>query len=411
MPLSLRVTRPFDTPSISRYTVPRPGAIGARARPFFVFINFIDSGRVPVEFSIAVLSGDGIGPEVTAEGVKALEAVGRAFGHTFNLEYGDVGGISIDRHGTPLTEEVQDLAGSADAVLFGAVGGPKWDDPSAAVRPEDGLLQLRAHLGVFANIRPVKVYPNLVESSVLKPEVLEGVDMVVVRELTGGLYYAEPKGRHETPQGWTGVDTMRYSEAEIERVLRVGFELARGRRNKLASIDKANVLECSRLWRQIATRLGEEYPEVELEHVLVDACAMQLVQRPSRFDVIVAENTFGDILTDEAAVLSASMGLLPSASLADVPVEGRKIPGFYEPIHGTAPDIAGQGIANPVASTLSVALMLRYSLGLTEEAASVERAVDQALEAGYRTPDIAVAGTHRVSTTEMGDRITAAIAP
>ncbi|MDE2842755.1 MAG: 3-isopropylmalate dehydrogenase, partial [Chloroflexota bacterium] len=264
-----------------------------------------------MEFNIAVLSGDGIGPEVTAEGVKSLEAVGRAFGHTFNLEYGDVGGISIDKHGTPLTQEVRDLAGSADAVLFGAVGGPKWDDPSASVRPEDGLLQLRAHLGVFANIRPVKVYPNLVESSVLKPEVLEGVDMVVVRELTGGLYYAEPKGRHETPQGWTGVDTMRYSEGEIERVLRVGFELARGRRSKLASIDKANVLECSRLWRQIATRLGEEYPDVELEHVLVDACAMQLVQRPARFDVIVAENTFGDILTDEAAVLSASMGLLP----------------------------------------------------------------------------------------------------
>ena len=364
-----------------------------------------------MEFNIAVLSGDGIGPEVTAEGVKALEAVGRAFGHSFNLEYGDVGGISIDRHGTPLTQEVQDLAGSADAVLFGAVGGPKWDDPSASVRPEDGLLQLRSHLGVFANIRPVKVYPNLVESSVLKPEVLEGVDMVVVRELTGGLYYAEPKGRHETPQGWTGVDTMRYSEGEIERVLRVGFELARGRRKKLASIDKANVLECSRLWRQIATRLGEEYPDVELEHVLVDACAMQLVQRPSRFDVIVAENTFGDILTDEAAVLSASMGLLPSASLSDVPTEGRKTPGFYEPIHGTAPDIAGQGIANPVASTLSVALMLRYSLGLTEEAASVERAVDQALDAGHRTPDIAVEGTNRVSTTEMGDLITSVIAP
>ena len=363
-----------------------------------------------MEFNIAVLSGDGIGPEVTVEGVKALEAVGRAFGHTFNLEYGDVGGISIDKHGIPLTPEVESLAGSADAVLFGAVGGPKWDDPSASVRPEDGLLQLRAHLGVFANIRPVKVYPNLVESSVLKPEVLEGVDMVVVRELTGGLYYAEPKGRHETPQGWTGVDTMRYSEAEIERVLRVGFELARGRRKKLASIDKANVLECSRLWRQIATRLGAEYPDVELEHVLVDACAMQLVQRPSRFDVIVAENTFGDILTDEAAVLSASMGLLPSASLSDVPIEGRKIPGFYEPIHGTAPDIAGQGIANPVASTLSVALMLRYSLGLTEEAASVERAVDQALDAGHRTPDIAVQGAHRVSTGEMGDLIANAIA-
>ena len=362
-----------------------------------------------MDFNIAVLGGDGIGPEVTSEGVKALQAVARAFGHSFSLEYGDVGGISIDKHGSPLLPAVEELAGAADAVLFGAVGGPKWDDPAAATRPEDGLLQLRSYLGVFANIRPVKVYPNLAESNVLKPEVLEGVDMVVVRELTGGLYYAQPKGREETPQGWVGVDTMRYSEMEIERVLRVGFELARSRRRKLASVDKANVLECSRLWRQIATRLGPEYPDVELEHVLVDACAMQLIQRPARFDVIVAENTFGDILTDEAAVLSASMGLLPSASLADVPIAGRKIRGFYEPIHGTAPDIAGQGIANPVASTLSVAMMLRYSLGLTEEAASVERAVEQVIDAGYRTPDIAVAGSSRVSTSEMGDRIVAAI--
>lgn len=363
-----------------------------------------------MDFNIAVLGGDGIGPEVTAEGVKTLDAVARAFGHTFNRQYADVGGVSIDRHGTPLLPEVAELAGNADAVLFGAVGGPQWDDPAAPTRPEDGLLQLRAHLGVFANIRPVKVYPELAQASVLKPEVLDGVDMVVVRELTGGLYYAQPKGRHETPQGWTGVDTMRYSEAEIERVLRVGFELARGRRKKLASIDKANVLECSRLWRQIATRLDAEYPDVELEHILVDACAMQLIQRPARFDVIVAENTFGDILTDEAAVLSASMGLLPSASLADVPLAGRKIRGFYEPIHGSAPDIAGQGIANPVAATLSVAMMLRYSLGLTEEAASVERAVEQVLDAGYRTPDIAGGGP-AVTTTQMGDQIAAAIAP
>jgi 3-isopropylmalate dehydrogenase len=362
-----------------------------------------------MEFNIAVLGGDGIGPEVTAEGVKVLTAVGQAFGHKFQLEYGDVGGISIDKHSTPLLDEVRDLAGSADAVLFGAVGGPKWDDPSASVRPEDGLLQLRAHLGVFANIRPVKVYPKLAESSVLKPQSLEGVDMVVVRELTGGLYYAQPKGRQQTPQGWSAVDTMRYSEGEIERVLRVGFELAQGRRKKLASVDKANVLECSRLWRQIATRLAKEFPDVDLEHVLVDACAMQLVQCPSRFDVIVAENTFGDILTDESAVLAASMGLLPSASLSDVPVAGRRAPGFYEPIHGTAPDIAGKGIANPVGSILSVALMLRYSLGLTEEAASIERAVEQVLDAGYRTVDIAAQGTRKVSTSEMGDRIVGAL--
>ena len=362
-----------------------------------------------MDFNIAVLGGDGIGPEVTAEGVKAMEAVGRAFGHNFVLEYGDVGGISIDKHGTPLTDSVRDLATSADAVLFGAVGGPKWDDPSAPTRPEDGLLALRAHLNVFANIRPVKVYRQLTDSSVLKPHVLEGVDMVVVRELTGGLYYAQPKGRTETPQGVVGVDTMRYSESEIERVLRVGFELARGRRGKLTSVDKANVLETSRLWRATATRLADDYPDVELEHALVDACAMQIVLRPASYDVIVAENTFGDILTDEAAILAASMGLLPSASLSGVPQDGARTPGFYEPIHGTAPDIAGQGIANPCGSILSAAMMLRYSLGLTEEAAAVERAVQTVLEQGYRTADIATAADTATATTRMGDLIAGAI--
>jgi 3-isopropylmalate dehydrogenase len=365
--------------------------------------------RNKVDFNIAVLSGDGIGPEVTAEGVKVLETVGRNFGHRFDLNQGDVGGISIDNHGVPLVPEVREIAESADAVLFGAVGGPKWDDPALSVRPEDGLLQLRAHLGVFANIRPVTVYPWLVESNVLKPEVLEGVELVVVRELTGGLYYALPKGREETPQGWTAVDTMRYDEAEIERIIRVGFELARSRRRKLVSVDKANVLECSRLWRQTATRLAADYADVELEHVLVDACAMQLIQRPARFDVIVAENTFGDILTDEASVLGASMGMLPSASLAGVPVAGQRTRGLYEPIHGSAPDIAGQGIANPVASILSVALMLRYSLGLTEEAAVVERAVDQVLTQGARTADIATPGAPQVTTVEMGSRIVQAL--
>ena len=362
-----------------------------------------------MDFKIAVLGGDGIGPEVTAEGAKLLEAVGHVFGHGFSLETGDVGGISMDKHGTPLLPEVAELASSADAVLFGAVGGPKWDDPAAPTHPEDSLLQLRTQLGVFANIRPVKAYPKLADSCVLKPEVLEGVDMVVVRELTGGLYYALPKGWTETPQGWTSVDTMRYSEEEIERVLRVGFELARGRRKKLTSVDKANVLECSRLWRQTANRLAGEYPDVELEHVLVDACTMQLIQRPSWFDVIVSENTFGDILSDEAAVLAGSMGLLPSASLSGVPVAGQRTRGFYEPIHGTAPDIAGQGIANPLGSILSVALMLRYSLGLTEEAACVERAVEQVLDSGARTPDISVAGAQQVSTSEMGDRVVAAL--
>ena len=374
-----------------------------------------------MDFDIAVLSGDGIGPEVTDQGVRVLEAVGRGFGHRFNLVYGDIGGISIDNHGVPFTEEVRAMTDAADAVLFGAVGGPKWDDPSATVRPEQGLLAIRAHMGVFANIRPVKVYPWLIESSVLKPEVVRDVDLVVVRELTGGLYYAEPRGRRETPNGMIAEDTMRYTEGEIERVLRIGFELARSRRNKLTSVDKANVLECSRLWRSIAVRLGEEYPDVELEHVLVDACAMQLIQRPSRFDVIVAENTFGDILTDEASVLAASMGVLPSASLSGLPLSfppqggrqggaaGRRSKGMYEPIHGTAPDIAGQGIANPIGSILSVAMMVRYSLGLTEEAAAVERAVEQVLGQNVRTADISVAGAESVGTVEMGDRIVAAI--
>ena len=348
-----------------------------------------------MQFNIAVMSGDGIGPEVTDQGVRALEAAGRAFGHSFNLTYGDIGGISIDNHGTPFTDEVRAMAGGNDAVLFGAVGGPKWDDPNATVRPEQGLLDIRAEMGVFANIRPVKVYPWLADASPLKASVLEGVDMVVVRELTGGLYYAEPRGRRQTPGGIIAEDTMRYTEGEIERVLRVGFELARGRRKKVTSVDKANVLECSRLWRSVATRLGEEYPDVELEHAYVDACAMQLISQPSRYDVIVAENTFGDILTDEASVLAASMGLLPSASLAEVPVEGQPSVGMYEPIHGTAPDIAGRGIANPIGSILSMAMMLRYSLGLTEEAAAVERAVETTLEGGLRTADIAGGGRLR----------------
>ena len=364
------------------------------------------AGVGPLEFNIAVLGGDGIGPEVTGEGVRVLEAVGRAFGHGFNLSYSDIGGVSIDRHGIPFTAEARAMSEANDAVLFGAVGGPQWDDPNAAVRPEQGLLDIRANMGVFANIRPVKVYPWLADASPLKPGVLQGVDLVVVRELTGGLYYAEPRGRRETPGGVIAEDTMRYTEGEIERVLRVAFELARGRRQRLTSVDKANVLECSRLWRAVATRLGREYPDITLEHVLVDACAMQLIQQPARFDVIVAENTFGDILTDEASVLAASMGLLPSASLAAAPQEGRPAVGMYEPIHGTAPDIAGRGIANPIGAILSVAMLLRYSLALTEEATAVERAVERTLESGVRTADIAAGGAS-VGSEEMGDRIIA----
>ena len=366
-----------------------------------------------MEFKITVLPGDGIGPEVVAEGLKVLRTVGSKLGHGFNLTRDLVGGAAIDKYGVALRPETVDTALGSDAVLFGAVGGPKWEGPEAKVRAEDGLLALRKALSLFANIRPVKVVPDLAHASVLKPEILEGVDFVVIRELTGGLYYGRPKGRRQTKRGWTGVDTMRYSEAEIDRVLRVGFELARGRRKKLTSVDKSNVLETSRLWRQVATELGDQYPDVELEHILVDTCAMQLMRNPAGFDVLVAENTFGDILTDEAAVLAASMGLLPSASLAAVPMEGKRAFGLYEPIHGTAPDIAGKSIANPIAAILSVSLMLRYSLGLTEEAAIVERAVDQVLSQGYRTPDIfpteATGQVKKVGTAEMGDLITDAI--
>ncbi len=369
--------------------------------------------EVIMEFRILVLPGDGIGPEVVQQGVRVLEKVESRFGHRFDFSYDDVGGAAIDKYGVALRESTMQAAGGFDAVLFGAVGGPKWDDPQAKVRPENGILDIRKGLSVFANLRPVKVLPDMVDSSVVKPSVLQDVDMLVVRELTGGLYYAAPKGRRQTRRGWTSVDTMRYSQQEIERVLRVGFELALRRRGKLTSVDKANVLETSRLWRQLATDLAPQYPDVELEHMLVDTCAMQLVQRPSRFDVIVTENTFGDILTDEAAVLAASMGLLPSASLAGVPTEGSRAIGLYEPIHGSAPDIAGQGIANPIATIFSAALLMRYSLGLTEEASLVERAVEDVLREGYRTPDIAEAtsdkAVKRVSTSEMGDRIVSAL--
>ena len=363
-----------------------------------------------MDFNIAVMPGDGIGPEVVAQGVAILQAVGKASGHTFDLSYYDVGGISIDRHGTALRDEDLEAAAGVDAILFGSVGGPKWDNPQAPTRPEDGLLALRKRLGLFANLRPVKVFPALVDASVIKPSVLEGVDVLVVRELTGGIYYGRPRGRRQTKRGWSAVDTMRYSEAEIERVLRVGFESARERRKHLCSVDKANVLETSRLWRRIATDMAAEYPDVTLEHMLVDTCAMQLVQRPTRFDVIVAENTFGDILTDEAAVLSASMGLLPSASLAGVPVVGATTMGMYEPIHGSAPDIAGKGIANPIATILSVALMLRYSLGLAEEGAMVEAAVERVLQNGHRTPDLATQNDTALGTEDMGACILDALA-
>jgi len=357
--------------------------------------------------SIAVLPGDGIGPEVVTESIKVLEAVGNRFGHDFVLSNGRIGGNAIDEYGTPLPQETVETCNQSDAILFGAVGGPQWDDPANDVRPEDGILAIRKSLGLFANLRPVKVYPALINSSPLKPEYLAGVDMLVLRELTGGLYFGKPKKRWTTSRGRRGVDTLKYTELEIERILRVGFELAMGRRKKLASVDKQNVLESSRLWREIALEVSEEYPEVEVEHILVDNAAMQLIRNPSSFDVIVSENTFGDILTDEASVLAGSMGMLPSASLSSLPGENvlSKRVSLYEPIHGTAPDIAGQGVANPIGSILSTAMMLRLSFGMEEEANSVEAAVDSVLIEGYRTADISSDGGELVSTSAMGNVI------
>jgi len=358
-----------------------------------------------VQFKLAVLPGDGIGPDVTTEAVKVLEAVAGRFGHSFDMSYGLVGGAAIDETGTALPEDVLKMCRRADAVLLGAVGGPKWDDPQAKVRPEDGLLALRKGLGLFANLRPVKAFPVLVDSTNLKPEVIRGVDFMFVRELTGGLYFGRPKRQWRTSRGRWAVDSMVYSEQEIERIVRVGFELARRRKKKLISVDKANVLETSRLWRQVAMEVAAEYPDVELEHMLIDACSMRIIQNPRYLDVLVTENTFGDIVTDEASMLAGSMGMLPSASLAGVPREGVKIPGMYEPIHGSAPRRAGLDMANPIATILSVAMMLRYSFALSGEAAAVEAAVDAVLDEGYRTYDIMDEGKTRVGTKEMGDLI------
>jgi len=363
-----------------------------------------------MKFELAVLPGDGIGPEVVAEAIKVLEAVGRRSGHEFVFHYGDIGGAAIDKHGVALTQETLKMCKRCHAVLLGAVGGPRWDDPLAKVRPEDGLLALRKGLGLFANLRPVKVLPMLVDSTSLKPEVLRGVDMVVVRELTGGLYFGRPKRQWRTSRGRRAVDSMAYSEAEIERIIRAGFELARSRRRKLTSVDKANVLESSRLWRQIAIELSSQYPDVELEHQLVDACAMRLIQRPSGFDVIVTENMFGDILTDEASMLAGSLGMLPSASIAGIPRESSMTFGLYEPIHGSSPRRAGQNMANPIATILSCAMMLRYSLGLVAEADVVERAISSVLEDGYRTYDIMSEGMRKVGTVEMGELIASKVA-
>jgi len=358
-----------------------------------------------LQFNLTVLPGDGVGPEVTNEATKVLQVTGKRFGHDVSLHYGLVGGVAIDQLGTALSPDTLKMCRDSDAVLLGAVGGPEWDDPKARVHPEDGLLALRKGLGLFANLRPVKVFPTLVDSTNLKPEVIKGVDLIFVRELTGGLYFARPKRQWQTSRGRRATDSMTYSEQEIERIVRVGFELAQGRRKKLVSVDKANVLESSRLWRQVAMEVAKEYPDVELEHMLVDACAMRLIQNPPYFDVLVTENMFGDILTDEASMLAGSMGMLPSASLAEVPQEGVNIFGMYEPIHGSAPRRAGLNMANPIAIILSIAMMLRYSFGLIQEAQTIETAVDDVLQEGYRTYDIMDEGKIRVGTEEMGDLI------
>ncbi|MCL6549095.1 MAG: 3-isopropylmalate dehydrogenase [Alicyclobacillus sp.] len=348
---------------------------------------------------IAVLPGDGIGPEVTAATVSLLEAVADQYGEEFEFVYGKIGGVAIDELGTPLPEETVALCREADAVLLGAVGGPKWDRGPAELRPETGLLGIRKALGVYANLRPITVFESLRDSSTLKPEVLSGVDFVIVRELTGGLYFGQPKQRRTGANGPEVVDTLLYTEAEMERILRLAFEIARGRRKKLTSVDKANVLESSRMWRETAERLAALYPDVELNHLLVDNAAMQIVRQPAQFDVLVTENMFGDILSDEAAMITGSIGMLPSASL------GESGPGLYEPIHGSAPDIAGKGVANPLATFLSAALMLRYSLGMPEAADAVEQAVRAVLDAGYRTADIARPGERALSTREISEHV------
>jgi len=358
-----------------------------------------------MHFRVALLPGDGIGQEVVGEGVRVLRAVGERFGHAFETTEALVGGCAIDATGTPLPEDTLALCLVSDAVLLGAVGGPKWNDPLAKVRPEQGLLHLRKEMGLFANVRPVKVYPELRDASPLRSEVVSGADLVIVRELTGGLYFGRPQERRQTPQGREAVDTLTYQEAEVERLLRVAFDLARQRRKKLTSVDKANVLASSRLWREVAHEVARDYPDVEYEDMLVDACAMHLIHRPTSFDVVATENMFGDILSDEASVLAGSIGLLPSASLGWGPGAGSRVRGLYEPIHGSAPDIAGQGVANPIGTILSVAMMLRLSFGLEAEARTIEEVVETVLAEGYRTTDILSAGTHQVGTSELGQRV------
>ncbi len=357
------------------------------------------SSKEKPEFRIAALPGDGIGPDVMAEAEKVLCAVGERYGYRFRLEPGLVGGAAMDATGEPLPETTMALCKSSDAILFGAVGDPKYDDPRADKRPEQALLGMRKGLNLYANLRPVWVHPALAGASPLRPELVRGVDLVVVRELTGGIYFGQPR----VEGAEKAVDTMVYTRAEVERIAHLAFRMAQGRRRKVTSVDKANVLACSRLWRRTVDAVARQYPDVTLEHLLIDAVTMHLIRRPRDFDVILTGNMFGDILSDETSVLAGSMGMLPSASLG----EGRL--GLYEPIHGSAPDIAGKGIANPLAAILSGAMLLRHSLGLEREAQAIEAAVALVLEAGHRTADLASPGQTAVTTQQMGDLVVAAM--
>jgi len=356
----------------------------------------VRNGDGKMNYKITVLRGDGIGPDIVSEALEVLKVIGQKYGHSFDLTEADLGGIAIDKHGIPLPQATIDACKSSDAVLLGAVGGPKWDTVPGNLRPEAGLLGIRAALGLYANLRPAIIYGALKDASPLKSEIINnGIDIMVIRELTGGIYFGK-RGRLETEGGEAAFDTEMYSKAEIERIARVGFETAMKRGKKLMSVDKANVLESSRLWRQVVEQIAKEYPEVSLNHMYVDNAAMQLVRNPAQFDVILTSNLFGDILSDEASMITGSIGMLPSASLGATKL------GLYEPIHGSAPDIANQDKANPIATILSVAMLLRHSLDLPEEAAAIEKAVVTVLDKGYRTGDIASVGTTIIGTKEMG---------
>lgn len=353
---------------------------------------------------VLVLPGDGIGPEIVAEAVKVLQVLSKDHGLSLTTSEGLVGGASIDVHGTPLTDDTLAQAQASDAVLLGAVGGPKWDALPMANRPEKGLLALRKGMNLFANLRPAILYPQLTHASTLKPEVVSGLDLLIVRELTGGIYFGQPRGVRTLENGERqGYNTLVYSESEIERIAHVAFQAAQKRGKRVCSIDKSNVLETTALWKEVVTRIAAQYPDVELSHMLVDNAAMQLVKAPKQFDVMLTDNMFGDILSDEASMLTGSIGMLASASLN----EHNK--GMYEPSHGSAPDIAGQGLANPIATILSAAMMLRYSLNAPEQAARIEAAVGKVLDAGLRTADIWTEGCQKVSTSQMGDAIAAAL--